>query len=72
MENPHVISSNQIWAGVVPEGPSGYVFNSSYQNRDVLEYKQELGNAIGMLIVSIYFVVYVGFRWCSDGYKCSF
>ncbi|KAJ8452039.1 hypothetical protein Cgig2_016620 [Carnegiea gigantea] len=46
LENPHVISSNQIWAGVIPEGPSGYVFNSSYQNRDVLEYKRELGNAI--------------------------
>lgn len=46
IENPHVISSNQIWAGVVPAGPSGYSFNSSYRNRDVLEYKRELGNAI--------------------------
>ncbi|XP_074285300.1 regulator of telomere elongation helicase 1 homolog isoform X2 [Silene latifolia] len=46
LENPHVISSNQIWTGVVSEGPSGYSFNSSYRNRDVLEYKQELGNAI--------------------------
>lgn len=48
LENPHVISSNQIWAGVVPTGPSGYFLNSSYRNRDSLEYKQELGNAIGM------------------------
>ncbi|KAK3219740.1 hypothetical protein Dsin_013710 [Dipteronia sinensis] len=46
LENPHVISSNQIWAGVVPSGPSGYSLNSSYRNRDSLEYKQELGNAI--------------------------
>ncbi|XP_021902231.1 regulator of telomere elongation helicase 1, partial [Carica papaya] len=46
LENPHVISSNQIWAGVVPVGPSGCAFNSSYRNRDSLEYKQELGNAI--------------------------
>ncbi|GKV43402.1 hypothetical protein SLEP1_g50693 [Rubroshorea leprosula] len=46
LENPHVISSTQIWAGVVPVGPSGYSFNSSYRNRDSLEYKQELGNAI--------------------------
>ncbi|XP_022714945.1 regulator of telomere elongation helicase 1 homolog isoform X2 [Durio zibethinus] len=46
LENPHVISSNQIWAGVVPLGPSGRPFNSSYQNRDSPEYKQELGNAI--------------------------
>ncbi|XP_055961935.1 regulator of telomere elongation helicase 1 homolog isoform X2 [Mercurialis annua] len=46
LENPHVISSNQIWAGVVPTGPSGRSFNSSYRNRDSIEYKQELGNAI--------------------------
>lgn len=46
LENPHVISDNQIWAGVVPVGPSGYTFNSSYRIRDSIEYKQELGNAI--------------------------
>ncbi|KAF2323322.1 hypothetical protein GH714_034614 [Hevea brasiliensis] len=46
LENPHVISSNQIWAGVVSAGPSGRPFNSSYRNRDSMEYKQELGNAI--------------------------
>lgn len=46
LENPHVISDNQIWAGVVAVGPSGYTFNSSYRTRDSIEYKQELGNAI--------------------------
>ncbi|XP_047306284.1 regulator of telomere elongation helicase 1 homolog [Impatiens glandulifera] len=46
LENPHVISSNQLWAGVVSTGPSGYPFNSSYRCRDSIEYKQELGNAI--------------------------
>ncbi|CAN0878268.1 Regulator of telomere elongation helicase 1 homolog [Linum grandiflorum] len=46
LENPHVISANQIWAGVVPVGPSGHSFNSSYRNRDSEEYKRELGNAI--------------------------
>lgn len=48
MENPHVITSKQIWAGIVPVGPSGYLLNSSYRNRDSIEYKQELGNTIGM------------------------
>jgi hypothetical protein len=48
LENPHVIKPSQIWAGVVPTGPSGYSFNSSYRTRDTIEYKQELGNAIGM------------------------
>ncbi|KAL0441551.1 UNVERIFIED_CONTAM: Regulator of telomere elongation helicase 1 [Sesamum radiatum] len=46
LENPHVISGNQIWAGVAPVGPSGYSFNSSYRSRGSVEYKLELGNAI--------------------------
>ncbi|KAI3455408.1 hypothetical protein Pfo_012071 [Paulownia fortunei] len=46
LENPHVISGNQIWAGVAPVGPSGYSFNSSYRSRGSIEYKLELGNAI--------------------------
>lgn len=50
LENPHVISENQVWAGVVPAGPSGYPFNSSYRSRDSPQYKLDLGNAIGMLI----------------------
>lgn len=48
LENPHVISSDQVWVGVVSTGPSGCALNSSYQNRDTLTYKQELGNAIGL------------------------
>lgn len=47
LENPHVVSPNQVWVGVVPNGPSGGLLNSSFNNRDSLEYKQELGNAIG-------------------------
>ncbi|XP_028548850.1 regulator of telomere elongation helicase 1 homolog [Dendrobium catenatum] len=46
LENPHVVSSDQVWVGVVPSGPSGYSLNSSYRTRDSLEYKQELGNTI--------------------------
>ncbi|XP_011072337.2 regulator of telomere elongation helicase 1, partial [Sesamum indicum] len=46
LENPHVISGSQIWAGVAPVGPSGYSFNSSYRSRGSVEYKLELGNAI--------------------------
>ncbi|CAK9185657.1 unnamed protein product [Ilex paraguariensis] len=46
LENPHVIAGDQIWAGVVPIGPSGFPLNSSYRSRDSLEYKLELGNAI--------------------------
>ncbi|GAQ79984.1 Helicase [Klebsormidium nitens] len=46
LENPHVIQPRQVWAGVVPVGPSGKALNSSYRTRDSPEYKSELGNAI--------------------------
>ncbi|CAH9066220.1 unnamed protein product [Cuscuta epithymum] len=46
LENPHVISEDQVWAGVVPVGPSGYPFNSSYRSRNSIQYKIDLGNAI--------------------------
>lgn len=58
LENPHVISSNQLWAGVVSTGPSGCVLNYCYSNRDVPEYKQELGNVLlgsGLFILSVSF-----------------
>ena len=34
LQNPHVISANQLWVGVVRKGPGGRALNSSYQNRD--------------------------------------
>ncbi|KQK08543.1 hypothetical protein BRADI_2g42410v3 [Brachypodium distachyon] len=46
LENPHVISPDQIWVGVVPVGPSGHSLNSSYRTRETIKYKQELGLVI--------------------------
>ncbi|KAM0928809.1 hypothetical protein ACQ4PT_002001 [Festuca glaucescens] len=46
LENPHVISPDQIWVGVVPVGPSGHPLNSSYRTRETEKYKQELGTVI--------------------------
>ncbi|KAM3349771.1 hypothetical protein ACQJBY_022567 [Aegilops geniculata] len=46
LENPHVISQDQIWVGVVPVGPSGHPLNSSYRTRETVKYKQELGTVI--------------------------
>jgi len=47
LENTHVIGPHQIWAGVVPTGPSKVVMNASYKTRGSNEYRNELGNAIG-------------------------
>eukprot|EP00877_Chromochloris_zofingiensis_P002619 jgi/Chrzof1/12358/Cz06g31220.t1 len=46
LENPHIVSSGQVWIGVVPTGPSGHTLNSSYSCRDNPKYKDDLGNAI--------------------------
>lgn len=64
LENPHVISSEQIWVGVVPVGPSGHALNSSYRTRNTIQYKQELGTAIGRPIVTIYAAAFVLIHFC--------
>jgi regulator of telomere elongation helicase 1 len=50
LENPHVITDEQIMITAVSTGPSGKKLNSSFQNRDSFEYKDELGSSILALI----------------------
>ena len=64
LENPHVISSDQVWVGVVPVGPSGHALNSSYRTRNTIQYKQELGTAIGRPILTIYAAAFVLVQFC--------
>ncbi|KAK1434107.1 hypothetical protein QVD17_11025 [Tagetes erecta] len=75
LENPHVISDNQLWAGIVPAGPSGHPFNSSYRTRDTADYKLSLGNSIvnfarivpdGLLV---FFPSYYLLNLCIDYWK---
>ncbi|PWZ34609.1 Regulator of telomere elongation helicase 1 [Zea mays] len=75
LENPHVISSDQVWVGVVPVGPSGHALNSSYRTRNTIQYKQELGTAIvnfarivpdGLLV---FFPSYSMMDMCVDFWK---
>ncbi|CAM0881561.1 unnamed protein product [Alopecurus aequalis] len=67
LENPHVISSDQIWVGVVPVGPSGHPLNSSYRTRETEKYKQELGTVIDGLLV--FFPSYSMMDKCIDYWK---
>ena len=46
LQNPHVISSNQIWAGVITKGPDGVELNSSYHKRSTSEYQKSLGSLL--------------------------
>ena len=49
LQNPHVIGSSQIWAGIITQGPDGVELNSSYQKRSTLEYQKSLGSLLVIL-----------------------
>lgn len=46
LENPHVISADQIWVGVLEKGPAGTTLNSGFKTRESPEYVSDLGNSI--------------------------
>ena len=46
LQNPHVITSKQIWAGIITKGPDGVELKSSYDNRDNAKYKSSMGNLL--------------------------
>ena len=65
----------QVWVGVVPVGPKGAALNSSYNNRDSREYKEDLGYAVvnfarmvpdGLLV---FFPSYGVLKSCTDFWK---
>ncbi|GAX78033.1 hypothetical protein CEUSTIGMA_g5475.t1 [Chlamydomonas eustigma] len=77
LQNPHIIKPSQVWVGVVPLGPSGHVLNSSYQSRDDVGYKDDLGNCIvnfartvpdGLLV---FFASYVVLEKCIEHWKAK-
>nr|XP_047125665.1 regulator of telomere elongation helicase 1 isoform X2 [Hydra vulgaris]XP_047125666.1 regulator of telomere elongation helicase 1 isoform X2 [Hydra vulgaris] len=46
LENGHVIEKQQVFVGILPQGPDGKKLNSSYQSRSTSEYQVSLGNTI--------------------------
>jgi regulator of telomere elongation helicase 1 len=46
LENPHIISSQQIHVRVIGKGVSGKLLNSSYERRQDNDYYLELGNTL--------------------------
>ena len=43
LENPHVISGEQVYVSVLHKGVMSHTLNSSYRNRSTPEYKRDLG-----------------------------
>ena len=46
LENDHVIGDDQVYASVIPFGPSHLPLNSSFSSRSSTSYQQELGLTI--------------------------
>ncbi|KAK2492595.1 hypothetical protein MC885_008183 [Smutsia gigantea] len=47
LENPHVISGHQIWAGIIPKGPDGAQLSSAFDKRFSDACLSSLGKALG-------------------------
>jgi hypothetical protein len=48
LENPHVISPEQVWVGVIEKGPAGHKLNSTYGNRSNPKYMDDLGLSLSI------------------------
>ena len=75
LENPHVIQSSQLWAGIVKVGPSGESMDFSFQNRKSKAYLEDLGRNLvnfarlvpdGMLV---FFPSYSALEDCCSEWK---
>ena len=75
MRLDQIISAAQVWVGVAPVGPSGHALNSSFNTRDSVGYKKDLGMALanwarvvpdGLLV---FFPSYRVLEMCVDFWK---
>ncbi|XP_076361576.1 regulator of telomere elongation helicase 1 isoform X2 [Tachypleus tridentatus] len=77
LENPHIISDDQVYIGVVSQGPDGTPLNSSFKNRSDKKYIQSLGRTIlnfsriipdGLLV---FFPSYSVLKQCNEHWEES-
>lgn len=77
LENPHVVSKQQIYVKIVGAGPDGVPLNSTFQNRDNIHYLASLGMAIVNIVrqvphgVLIFFPSYPVMAKCQDEWQKS-
>jgi regulator of telomere elongation helicase 1 len=75
LENPHVVDPDQLFVAIVGSGPCKKNLNSSYQNRESIEYKDELGNSIRNIVrivpdgVLVFFPSYGVMESCIGHWK---
>lgn len=77
LENPHVITDEQVFVTVVDKGPTNCILNSSYSNRNNNHYMSELGNAIINISrivpdgVLVFFPSYTAMQVLIDSWKVA-
>merc|ERR1719219_639779 len=50
LENQHIVTSSQVWCGVLGSGPDGTILNSSYNTRNDPKYLAALGQIVIMIL----------------------
>ena len=75
IENPHVISNDQVMIAVIPKGPNNCRLSSSYENRNSSDSVVDMGNAILNFIqvipqgVLVFFPSYTLMQQSIDAWK---
>ncbi|XP_063978683.1 regulator of telomere elongation helicase 1 homolog [Diachasmimorpha longicaudata] len=77
LENPHIVTGNQVCAGVLSQGPDSHPLNSSYNTRNDPKYISALGRTLynfscliphGLLV---FFPSYPMMKKCRDDWQSS-
>ncbi|KAK2582863.1 hypothetical protein KPH14_008941 [Odynerus spinipes] len=77
LENPHIVTRQQVCIGVLGQGPDGHPLNSSYNTRNDPKYIASLGHTIynfSVLIPNgllVFFPSYPIMQKCRDEWQCS-
>ena len=50
LENQHIVTSSQVWCGVMGSGPDGTILNSSFNTRSDPKYLAALGQIVIMIL----------------------
>lgn len=53
LENPHVISADQVYIAVIKRSVNDIDFNFSYQNKDNMEMVDELGKTVAQIAKNV-------------------
>ena len=72
LENPHLISNDQVYVGILSHGPRKHVLSSEYKTRNSIEYQTDFGDALVNIVrrvpdgILVFFASYAHLHSCVD------